>query len=77
MLIWDARKISDKAYHRRRLVIACFALVGGLMLLAGSGMGLLDALSFRDAFGAAGAFVFLAYFGRMALHEYGEMKTSS
>lgn len=77
MLIWDARKISDKAYHRRRFVIACFALVGGLMLLAGSGMGLFDTLSFRDAFAAAWALVILAYFGRMALHEYRGMNSSS
>ena len=76
MLLWDARKIGDRAYHRRRLVLAYSGLVGGLMLLAGSGMGLFGAFSLKDVFGAAAALVLLAYYGRLALHEYEEMKTS-
>ena len=74
MFTWDARKISDRAYHRRVFALACFGIVSGLIVLAGAGIGLSEGFSFRDAFFAAFALAIVAYFGRRAVLENQRIK---
>ena len=73
-MIWDARKLSDEAYYKRRVAIALivvplmvlFALNGAYKLLIGQMLnGVLQLI-----FWGAGA----AYTGRNALNDYRELK---
>jgi len=74
---WDARKIDDRTYHRRRLIITAFTSLssvglGGLRLsdIADRGWQLKDWL-------AAGYAFMAVYFGRMAVLEFQLMRQAT
>ena len=70
-----ANSVGHYVLHRRRVLVACFGLAGAIAVL--SGVGLSEHLSARQKFTGIYAVIMLAYFGRMAVREWGLMKASA
>ena len=66
---WDARKISDRQYHSRRLVFACFGAVAALAIIAGSMIPSDGRFSVNDLLMALFGLLMLARCIHDAIHE--------